>query len=372
MSMPMPINVNDTQYYISAELELSNPDLYVNARSTKNRNVITTLQIPITEYIFANKTKTNDLWNVLSAKSKIAKLLISKDWVDTFLKNKQSRPKIIRRKTANPTSIVDTKVASTKVDAKVDTKVDIVDAKVDINIDDTNDEAEIIEPVPPVLHLNDNEKFYDTEGNALEIMTCGERHEDRIYFDMTDVSKAFEMPNLRKTLINKVSAYRRGFDYKVFITPKRSKSNHQLTGVTTNKRTFLTYNGLLKVVNVTRVVLINQECIQCWLNNLNLSFRKNTEHTLRNGKKNTSGTIYLATVSCLDAVKIGYTTACYSTLHARYKTVYGEDVEIHHKIVDNAQRIEKVFHNAFKHYNMSGELFNKEGYTLYKEYLEKL
>ena len=134
----------------------------------------------------------------------------------------------------------------------------------------------------------------------------------------------------------------------------------------------MTYDGLMRVVNVTRVVSIKQECIKSWLNNLNLGFRKNTEHTLRNGKKDTSGTIYLATVSCLDAVKIGYTTACYSTLHARYKIVYGDDVEIHHKIVDNAQRVEKVFHNAFKQYNMSGELFNKKGYSLYQEYLEAL
>lgn len=369
MPMPTPINVNDTQYYISGELELSNPGLYVNARKTKNRNVIITLQIPETEYIFANKTKTNDLWNVLTEKSKIAKLLISKDWIDIYLKHKQSKPMTIRRKrTVNTTSIVDTKVNDTKVDIYdiVDTKVDI-----DIDIDDTN-EAIIIEPVPPVLHLNDNEKFHDTEGNALEIMTCGERHEDRIYFDMTDVSKAFEMPNLRSSLMHKTAAYTRGQDYKVFITPQRGVKNYNLTNVITNKRTFLTYNGLLRVVNVTRVVSINQECIKCWLNNLNLGFRKNTEHTLRNGKKDTSGTIYLATVSCLDAVKIGYTTACYSTLHARYKMVYGDDVEIHHKIVDNAQRVEKVFHNAFKQYNMSGELFNKKGYSLYLEYLEAL
>jgi hypothetical protein len=203
-------------------------------------------------------------------------------------------------------------------------------------------------------------------------MTCGERHEDKIYFDMTDVAKAFELPNLRIVLANKNGSYIRGQDYKVFITPKRSASNHQFTGVTTNKRTFLSYSGLLRVVNVTRVVSINQECIQCWLNNLNLSFRKNTEHTLPNGQKKTMGSIYLATTSGLETVKIGYTTACYSTLHTRYKMVYGENVEIHHKIVDNAQCVEKEIHNAFKHYNMSGELFNKVGYTLYKEYLEKL
>ena len=270
MSRPTAVTLNNTQYYISAELELSNPDLYVNARKTKNRNVIITLQIPETEYIFANKTKTNDMWNVLTEKSKIAKLLISKDWIDTYLTHKQSKTKVIRRKKiVNTTSLVDTKVDDDIVDTKVeidivDTKVDDTKVDIDNDIDDTN-EAVSIEPVPPVLHLNDNEKFHDIDGNALEIMTCGERHEDSIYFDMTDVSKAFEMPNLGRTICNKVSAYRRGFDYKVFITPKRTiinydstnetsneKSNETSNENTTNKRTFLTLSGLIRVLHVSR------------------------------------------------------------------------------------------------------------------------
>jgi hypothetical protein len=270
--MPEPVIVNDTQYYISTELEKKLPNLYVNAQKTRNRNIIKKLDIPDTKYIFANKTKTNGLWNVLTADAKMAKLLISKDWIDTFIQNTQNtqtQTKMIKvRKVVNTTSVVDT-----KVDTNVNNDIDIAD------------KAVIIEPVPPVLHLDDNEKFHDTDGNVLEIMTCGERHEDSIYFDMTDVSKAFEMPNLRHSLMHKNGAYTRGQDYKVFNTSKRRTTKHELTGVTTNKRTFLSYSGLLRVVNVTRVVSINQECIQCWLNNLNLSFRKNTEHTLPNGQK---------------------------------------------------------------------------------------
>ena len=263
--MPEHIIVNDKQYYISVELEEKLPVFYENARKTKNRNVIVTLQIPDTEYIFANKTKTNDLWKVYTAKTKIAKLLISKDWIDTFLKNKQSKTKIIRvRRIVNTTSVVDTR-ADAKIDTTVEVKPienDIVDTKVDndIDIDDTN-EAVIIEPAPPVLHLDDNEKFHDINGNTLEIMTCGERHEDLIYFDMTDVSKAFELPNLRITLYNKNASYIKGTDYKVFITPKRSVTNCYTTNETsnetsnektTNKRVFLTLSGLIRVLHVSR------------------------------------------------------------------------------------------------------------------------
>ena len=291
--MPEHIIVNDKQYYISVELEEKLPVFYENARKTKNRNVIVTLQIPDTEYIFANKTKTNDLWKVYTAKTKIAKLLISKDWIDTFLKNKQSKTKIIRvRRIVNTTSVVDTRadakidttvevkpiendIVDTKVDNDIDiddTKVDndtddtnnIVDTKVDNDIDDTN-EAVIIEPAPPVLHLDDNEKFHDINGNTLEITTCGERHEDHIYFDMTDVSKAFEMPNLGIALRHKNGAYTRGIDYKLFVTPKRTRVNYSSTIVasnetsnetsnekTTNKRVFLTLSGLIRVLHVSR------------------------------------------------------------------------------------------------------------------------
>ena len=381
--MPEPINVKDTWYYISSELELSEPDLYRNARKTKNRNIIITLEIPDTEYIFAYRAKMGTVWNVLTAKSKIAKLLISKEWMNTFLKNRQNRH-VIRRastplpistsskesafadsiKLALPTSIVETNVNDNFVDV-------IVDTKVDDDVLEDNDESIIIEPVPPVLHLNENEKFRDVDGCILEIMTCGERHEDRIYFDMTDVSKAFELSNLRKSLQHKNGAYTREVDYTVFRIGKQGATNSKVANMTTNKRMFLTHNGLLKVVNVSRPS-INQECIQSWLRTLNLDFSKNVKHILKPVKKDKTGTIYIATVSCLDAVKIGYTTASYSTLHSRYKMVYGADVEIHHKCVDNAQIVEKEFHTAFKDYNMSGELFNKNGYNLYQDYLNAL
>jgi hypothetical protein len=74
------INVNDILYYKSSELEKYQPDCYVNARKTKNRNIIVTLKIPDTEYIFVCEKKTcpNNVWSVSTAKSKIAKLLISK------------------------------------------------------------------------------------------------------------------------------------------------------------------------------------------------------------------------------------------------------------------------------------------------------
>jgi hypothetical protein len=229
------INVNDILYYKSSELEKYQPDCYVNARKTKNRNIIVTLKIPDTEYIFVCEKKTcpNNVWSVSTAKSKIAKLLISKGWFDSFLKNRQDKQ--IIKTTSNATPFPSNEI---------------------------NDD--VIEPVPPVLSLNENEKFRDLDGNILEIMTCGERHEDRIYFDMTDVAKAFEMPNLRITLINKNSAYTQGQDYTVFCVMKQGVTNYYTNNETlneiskenkiktVNKRTFLTLSGLIRVLHVSR------------------------------------------------------------------------------------------------------------------------
>ena len=45
--MPEHIIVNDTQYYISVELEAKLPVLYENSQKSRNRNVIVTLQSSI-------------------------------------------------------------------------------------------------------------------------------------------------------------------------------------------------------------------------------------------------------------------------------------------------------------------------------------
>jgi hypothetical protein len=97
---------------------------------------------------------------------------------------------------------------------------------------------------------------------------------------MTDVAKAFEIPNLGIALRHKKGAYIRGKDYKSFITPKRSKVNYSSTIVvanetaneqttneqTTNKRTFLTLSGLIRVLHVSRNKNAEHYCT--WVHNI--------------------------------------------------------------------------------------------------------
>jgi len=133
------------------------------------------------------------------------------------------------------------------------------------NIPELNNEKGItddgIEEAPEIIELKDSEKFFDNKGNPLEIETRGERSEEGIYFKVKDVEKAFCIERLQDALIDNRNnlTYKKDVDYKYFIC-----KNHVINGNNTNKTTkllFLTYEGMLRVLYVSR-------------NNKTTSFRK--------------------------------------------------------------------------------------------------
>ena len=70
---------------------------------------------------------------------------------------------------------------------------------------------------PDLLYLEDSEKFTDNDGNVVDIETRGVRTPTGIYFLAKDVSTAFEMTGLVKTLKDIRCNYIIGVDYKIFI-----------------------------------------------------------------------------------------------------------------------------------------------------------
>lgn len=116
------------------------------------------------------------------------------------------------------------------------------------DMEEEEQEQQEIENAPPILYLDDGEKFHDADGNVIEIETRGERHEDKIYFKVKDVSVGFGMPKLDKTMMND-GGYTRNLDYKVMFNRSAVINNdHQ----TIKKCLFLTYEGLLRVLFVSR------------------------------------------------------------------------------------------------------------------------
>lgn len=72
-----------------------------------------------------------------------------------------------------------------------------------------------------------------------------------------------------------------------------------------------------------------------------------------------AGVVYLVTSPCLNAIKIGFWRSDLQSLRRRYATVYGPDLTIETKQVDNCRSIETFMHLRFREQTLGGELFDK-------------
>lgn len=103
---------------------------------------------------------------------------------------------------------------------------------------------------PPILDLEEHEKFRDDTGNIHEVEVRGVRDEDKIFFKASDIERLFEMENLVHDIIRKIqtTVYKHGEDYVFFLITQ--KGHGALSGLSEHrvKTTFLTYNGLIKVI----------------------------------------------------------------------------------------------------------------------------
>ena len=384
-SMPNAFSVgkNENNMYYSADaLKVFCPKFFVGTSKTI-RDIITRKNIQETDFIYAIEKTTE--WNIMDATSKKAKLLLSKNWVDThFTVEEQPKIKVVKAKVIKsvipeivvdviPEIVVDV-IPEIVVDVIPEIVVVVIPEMVEENIDDVVESDivdEIIEEAPEIFELTDEEKFKDIDGNVLEIETRGERHEDKIYFKVSDVSKVFDMPRLTTVLLNKEKGYERNVDYKTFNL--KGITNGKITN---KKRLYLTYNGFLKVINVSRDQSIcfttnNIKSIYKWLANL-LDYKQSINNTLVRVNRNTSGFIYIVSSPLIGVVKIGYWTGYESGLYSRYRMVYGQDVILQHKYVEDVREVEKEIHNYFNEYNISGELFEKDKLELYIDYLNEL
>lgn len=208
MSDIKTIECNDRLYYIESDLkELDKAYFY---GCSKSRSMIAKKNIPETEYVFAVQIKKTGLWSIKNREYKPAKLLISKTWADYNVP--MLRPPL-------PTE-------------QKDEEIDIKDIKM----------------APPILKLEPHEKFRDATRKVLEIEVRGERNYKKCYFLVQDVSKVFELPNLRIVISNENTSYIEGVDFKNFIRPDVKNNDNTIN----RKMLYLTYEGLIKTLYVSR------------------------------------------------------------------------------------------------------------------------
>lgn len=114
-----------------------------------------------------------------------------------------------------------------------------------------------IEKAPNLIYLKDEEKFKDNQGNVIEIETRGERKSNQIYFKVKDVAISFELNNLENNIQKEHTTYNNIIDYKFFICDKKYNILNNTSKITNDKSTvkkelFLTYQGMLRVLFVSR------------------------------------------------------------------------------------------------------------------------
>lgn len=233
---PFAIDSSNRMFYNAKDICAHHPALFKGIRS-KTREIVARRRIPSSEHLYASFSSRLNRWAVSDSDSIKAQLLISQTWVDH---NMLAIPEPIAVSSAihtNPKSI-----SKPNPNPNPTTKKRI--------IIEESDNEELIEHnsiAPPILELESHEKFHDIDGNALEIETRGERHPEKIFFLVTDVMRAFDIPNLANSLIHPTAKYERGVDFVTFAVCEN------LTYCKPSKPSLhLTYIGMLRVLFCSR------------------------------------------------------------------------------------------------------------------------
>lgn len=104
------------------------------------------------------------------------------------------------------------------------------------------------DPLPPVLELDDDEGFFDEDGERLDIQVVGERDVDSCFFRLEDIANAFGIANLKKMVLGtKYDRFQEGEHYRRF-----HMSNGNNISETTKGVIYLTYIGTLEVIFKSR------------------------------------------------------------------------------------------------------------------------
>ena len=237
MLTPFAIDSSNRMFYNAKDICAHHPALFKGIRS-KIREIVARRRIPSSEYLYASFSSRLNRWAVSDSDSTKAQLLISRTWVDH---NMLAIPEPIAVSSAIHTNPIPT------------TKKRIIVEESDDEEENEDGKEELIEDnsiAPPILELETHEKFHDIDGNVLEIETRGERHPEKIFFLVTDVMRAFDMPNLDHSLRIAHTRYERGVDFLAFamgyIVPHCNLINP------TKLSLHLTYIGMLRVLFCSR------------------------------------------------------------------------------------------------------------------------
>lgn len=180
---------NNIYYYRIEDIKTIIPSYFKGCRST--RNIITKKSIPPNHYLFYYVKDRNLVPSTITYRR--SKLLLTIEWVQNNIPAFKQNYHI-----QTPKNIHVPKILNTKEDIT------------------PNNNIIIEEDAPPLLELDDEQKFKDNEGNVYEVEVRGERHYEKIYFNVNDVAKYLQMDNLRNSVLKKNRSYELIEHYKYF------------------------------------------------------------------------------------------------------------------------------------------------------------
>jgi len=207
--------ISAQEYYLATDVKSNYKPFFKGCQANVGK-IISYHKLTNDKYTYA-RCNNGTLTPGIRVSNKLDKLYSSKSWVDRILIN-----------------------------------LGLIECDIDEdNHDETSDEPKV-NYAPDVLELKDQEKITDDEGNIYDIEVRGERHPDKVYFKVKDISNQLNIPGLRKTLINPSTNYEEGKHYVKFdciIDNRCQKSGHLLLQKSSNMhRLFLTYHGFIKVI----------------------------------------------------------------------------------------------------------------------------
>ena len=314
MDKPTQYNFNNKIMYKADELYQYDKAYFYGC--SRVRTIIKKKNISTNDYLFAYKKDGE--WIISQSDYRKSKLYLSKEWV-----------------TKNIPKMMDNK-------------------------DTTNYKYE---EAPPILQLSDNEKLKDKNGKILDIEIRGDKNHKNIYFKVKNISKVLKMSNLQN-LIGQNDTYIKDTDYKVFIINNLNNS-HKIY-------TFLTYSGLQKCINVSRQNFDSQTLfiMNKWLQQFDETIIDNYNIDINEDKNNTYGCVYCITSPLINYIKIGFWTGSLNGLECRYKTYYGNDLDINTFYTKNPYLLEQQTHKYFNQHKITNELFKKEYLADYCKYID--
>jgi hypothetical protein len=236
------IKLSDKEYYNCDDLIKKDKEFFKNCE-LKIRNIIKWKKIPADKYIYGYKVDGN--WKESNVKYNKSRLLLLKEYCDNNIKLLEEEEKIEEKQEEEikkNNKIKKKEIVKEKKIKKINKVIEEIQEE-----NKNKNEVEILEKLPPLIELKDDEKFKDENNLPLDIEVRGIREYDKIYFNVEDVMIAFNMPNLNITLTDKRKDYIKNIHYKKF---------YRIAQGLTKKNIFLTYLGFVRVLFVSH----NKNC----------------------------------------------------------------------------------------------------------------